>query len=167
MNDSETIQKLIQQTKGGRAALLQFCKKTLSLSPGELKPLEVTYFALSVNSIFFLQFSSKENKNELLDEAARSILARYATSNGTGESTDQTFETYRKRLTEYGELIAKLLAKKADGTPIVELLTSFYKRVTGVSAEKQVLPTGKAGKILSQYIIDTIKFAQLEFNPKD
>lgn len=164
MEENQQIKnKLIKQTVGGQSVLTRFFEEILEEQPEAIRNIELTYFALSVSTIFYLQFGEQNNKKALLDEVITAVLRRKISETNGNFDIKKAHQEFEDRLSTYSTLITNLLKDKGNQNPIVELLITFYESVTQHSAADKAFRTGKAGRVLSKYIIDNIKFAQKEF----
>lgn len=154
--------KLLKQTVGGRSVLSRFFEEILEERPEDLRSIELTYFALSVTTIFYLQFGKQDNKKELLDDVITTVLSKSIAETNGNLDIETAHQEFEGRLAEYGALITSLLQDNGNQNPIVELLITFYESATQQSAADKAFRTGKATKVLSKYIIDNIKLAQNE-----
>lgn len=162
--DQETLKKLKAQTKGGASTLRKFFIKSLDENPDEIRTIELTYFSLSITSIVFLQFSDSNNKKKLLDQAVRSTMTNQVKDRDL--TLDQALDRYEQRLAEYSDLFSGLFNEDSEVSPIVTLFDHVYECVMGKSPASKVFRTVKVGKIVSQYIIDSIKYAKQEYRTK-
>ncbi|MDZ7693281.1 MAG: hypothetical protein U5K69_19545 [Balneolaceae bacterium] len=135
--------------------------KSLDEHPKEIRSIELTYFSLSITSIVFLQFTDSTNKKSLLDEVVHSVLSEKATEQNL--STNKALDEYQERLSDYNMLFSNLFNEDSEESPIVSLFVRFYECVMQKSAESKVFRTVKVGKIISQYIIDSINYAKQEY----
>ncbi|MDX1638659.1 MAG: hypothetical protein R3281_11865 [Balneolaceae bacterium] len=157
-----TIRKLINQTIGGQSTLLKFYEDVLEEDPEDIRFIELTYFAMSVTTIFYLQFGNHTNKDQLLREVQTTVISNSIVAADESISLSEATEQFKQRLSEYSSLIADLLRDQTDGTPIIDLFSRFYEHVTSKDADSRVFGTSKVGKVVSRYIIDNINYIKEE-----
>ncbi|MFH5831886.1 hypothetical protein [Halalkalibaculum sp. DA384] len=164
-HNHQTRQKLTKQTVGGQAVLSRFFEEILEEQPETVRTIELTYFALTVTTIFYLQYGEQDNKKALIDEVITAVLRKETGRSATNPdlNIETAHQEFKNRLSKYSALITQLLQDDRDHNPIAELVIKFYESATQKSAADKTFSTGKAGTVLSKYIIDNIKYVQREF----
>lgn len=159
----QVIGRLSNMTLGGQSILLRFYEKILNEDREQIRSMELTYFAHSVTSLFYLQYSEQQNKKALLDTATIKVLSESIQSAREGLSIEQAKKEYEDRLSEYSKLIVDLLDEGNEDNPIVPLFIQFYEHTMQKSSEDEIFDFSKVGRILSRYIIDNIRYARKTF----
>ncbi|MFC1885458.1 hypothetical protein ACFLZM_00150 [Thermodesulfobacteriota bacterium] len=158
---NKASEALKNQGIGGQSVMYSLFTKALKVPSGRVRKIELTYFSLSVLSYVFLRFYHGSNKEQILDEAALSIIEASIPTCGEKISINQAVTEYQQRYKEYDALLRPLFSK-TDVNPNITLLMCFYERVIKDSARGAMIQIAAASSLINQYVVDNIDFVKNE-----
>lgn len=158
---ANTAEALKNQGIGGQSVMYSLFIKALKVPPEKVRKIELTYFSLSVLTYVFLRFYQSTSKEQILDDAALSIIEASIPNCGETISINQAVDEYQQRYKEYDALLTPLFSK-TDVDPNITLLMHFFERVIQDSAKDAMIQIAAASPIINQYVVDNIDFVKNE-----
>ena len=155
------VEALKNQGIGGQSVLYSLFVKALKVPPERLRKIELTYFSLSVLTYVFLRFYKGSKKEQVLGEAALSIIKASIPSCDVSISMNQAVTEYQQRYREYDAFLRPLFTN-TDPDPNITLLMHFYERVTQNSARGTMIKIAAASPLINQYVVDNINFVKTD-----
>ena len=158
---AKAIEALKNQGIGGQSVMYSLFIKALKVPTDRVRKIELTYFSLSILTYVFLRFYKGSEKEQIIDDAALSIIEASIPNCGEKISINQAVTEYQQRYREYDALLRPLLSK-TDVNPNITLLIYFYERVVKDSAKGAMIQIVAASSIINQYVVDNINFVKNE-----
>ena len=158
---AKAVEALKNQGIGGQSVMYSLFIKALKIPTERVRKIELTYFSLSVLTYVFLRFYKGGKKEQIIDDAALSIVEASMPNCGEEISKNQAIAEYQQRYKEYDALLNPLFSK-TDVDPNITLLMHFYERVTHDSAQGAMIQIAAASTLINQYVADNIDFVKNE-----
>ena len=165
-DNKDILELLSNQAIGGQSILFRIFKKVIKEDENNINKIELTFFALSTLSYFYLHLVKSDDKEDILDQISLIVLQKSIPYSKENISTKSTIQEYQKRFTEYDKLIQLAFNKKTiDSHACTTLLMHVYECTTEKPAKDKMIEITSASSLVAQYLLDHIDFIEHKVKP--
>ncbi len=158
----KVLEALRNQVYGAQSVIINtFFVKALEVQKDKIRMIESTYFSLSVLIFVFLRVYQGEEKEQILDDVALTVIETTIPYCGEEISIDQAITEYQKRYKEYEGLLSSLFLEDAID-PNTTLLLYLFKCMVKDSEHVPMTFVTLASPFLYEFVLDNIDFVKNE-----